>query len=322
MDNDEKQLMSDAIVSCQNLSHGFAKKQVLNNIDFTINAGEPIGLVGPNGAGKTTLFNILCGYLRPSSGNVSLFGHKPGATKLIGKVSALPQDAQLDPSFSIGAQLSFYAKLQGFSTKDANTEAIRVLEAVDLKQEFNHKPATLSHGMGKRVAIAQSFIGKPSLVFLDEPTAGLDPVNTRTIRSIIAEQTADTTFIISSHDLNELRRLCQQVLMLENGTIRSTNMRATNLDASDSSGSIDSTNANQFITLQLETYSAAEVINTLQQLAGVVAINSPQKNEYIIEYSELKEPNLDAKILMLLSEKNWSYRQLSRGKTLEEQLFF
>ncbi len=303
--------MNDPIITCQNLNHRYAKKQVLNNIDFTLHAGEPIGLVGPNGAGKTTLFNILCGYLHPSSGNVSLFGHKPGSTKLIGKVSALPQDAQLDPSFSIGAQLSLYARLQGFSTKAAVHEVHRVLEAVDLKQEFNNKPSTLSHGMGKRVAIAQSFIGKPSLVFLDEPTAGLDPVNTRTIRSIISEQTADTTFIISSHDLNELGRLCQQVLMLEKG-----HMRTTMLDAS------DSTKASQFITLQLETYSVTEVINTLQQLTGVIAINSPQRNEYIIEYSELKEPKLDAKLLMLLAEKNWSYRQFSRGKTLEEQLFF
>ncbi len=303
--------MNEPIITCQNLNHNFGKKQVLDNINFSIDAGEPIGLVGPNGAGKTTLFNILCGYLHPSSGNISLFGHKPGATKLIGKVSALPQDAQLDPSFSIGAQLSFYAKLQGFSSKDANSEALRVLEAVDLKTEFNHKPTTLSHGMGKRVAIAQSFIGKPSLVFLDEPTAGLDPVNTRTIRSIIAEQTTDTTFIISSHDLNELGRLCQQVLMLEKGTIQSTLLDASH-----------STNKSQFITLQLESYPATEVINTLQQLSGVIVIHNPQKNEYIIEYSELKEPNLDANILMRLSEKNWSYRQLSRGKTLEEQLFF
>jgi len=303
--------MNEPIITCQNLNHNFGKKQVLDNINFSIDAGEPIGLVGPNGAGKTTLFNILCGYLHPSSGNISLFGHKPSATKLIGKVSALPQDAQLDPNFSIGAQLSFYAKLQGFSSKDANSEALRVLEAVDLKTEFNHKPATLSHGMGKRVAIAQSFIGKPSLVFLDEPTAGLDPVNTRTIRSIIAEQTTDTTFIISSHDLNELGRLCQQVLMLEKGTIQSTLLDASH-----------STNKSQFITLQLESYPATEVIKTLQQLSGVIAIHNPQKNEYIIEYSELKEPNLDANILMRLSEKNWSYRQLSRGKTLEEQLFF
>lgn len=303
--------MNDAIVSCQNLSHSFAKKQVLNNIDFSIDAGEPIGLVGPNGAGKTTLFNILCGYLRPSSGNVSLFGHKPGSAELIGKVSALPQDAQLDPSFSIGAQLSFYARLQGFGAKDASNEAHRVLEAVDLKKEFNHKPATLSHGMGKRVAIAQSFIGKPSLIFLDEPTAGLDPVNTRTIRAIISEQTTDTTFVISSHDLNELGRLCQQVLMLEKG-----NMRSTKLDSSDPA------KTNQFITLQLESYPASEVISTLQQLQGVIAITSPQKNEYIIEFSVLQEPNLDAKIMMLLSEKNWSYRQISRGKTLEEKLFF
>ncbi len=305
--------MSQAIIQCENLSHYFSKVPALSKINFEINAGEPIGLVGPNGAGKTTLFNILCGYLHPSAGSVTLFGHQPGSTKLSGKISALPQDAQLDPHFSIGEQLVFYARLQGFSKHDAQSEVARVLEAVDLKESFNKKPKTLSHGMSKRTSIAQALIGTPQLIFLDEPTAGLDPVNTRVIRSIITDQSSQTTFIISSHDLTELGRVCQQVLMLEKGEMSSTQLNTSNAGT---------TNSSQFLTLQLETYPTAEVIAEIQKVAGVLQVTNPQKNEYILEYNTETTPDLDVKLLTLLSKKNWLYRQFSRGKTLEEKLFF
>jgi len=311
MDYDEAKFMSQAIINCQNLSHYYSGKAALDNISFDIKAGDPIGLVGPNGAGKTTLFNVLCGYLRPRSGNVTLFGHKPGASELNGKISALPQDAKLDPSFPIGEQLSFYARLQGFSAGTAKSEAIRVLDAVSLKDSFHQKPVVLSHGMGKRVAIAQALIGKPELIFLDEPTAGLDPVNTRNIRSIISEHAPETTFIISSHDLTELGRLCQQVLLLDKGI-----MSTTNLDNS------DATSSSQFFTLQLESYPAEDVIKKLQNLTGVVQVKNPQKNEFIMEYNADVESKMDVKIMTCLAENNWQYRQLSRGKTLEEKLFF
>ncbi len=303
--------MNQVIIECQNLCQFFSGTAALDNVSFNIMAGEPIGLVGPNGAGKTTLFNILCGYLLPSSGKVTLFGYKPGASQLSGRISALPQDARLDPNFTISTQLSFYARLQGFSTKAAKSEAIRVLDAVALKDSWNQKPAILSHGMGKRVAIAQSLIGKPELIILDEPTAGLDPVNTRNIRSIISEHSTETTFIISSHDLTELGRLCQQVLLLDKGI-----MNTTQLDISENNTSI------QFFTVQLESYPANDVIKTLQQLEGVLRITNPQKNEFIVEYDTEIESKMDVKIMVCLAENNWQYRQLSRGKTLEEKLFF
>ncbi len=301
--------MSQTIIKCQKLSHYFSGKAALNDISFDVEAGEPIGLVGPNGAGKTTLFNVLCGFIRPSSGDISLFGYKPGSSELSGKISALPQDAKLDPSFSIGEQLSFYARLQGLSAATAQSEAIKVLEAVDLKEYYHEKPVILSHGMGKRVAIAQSLIGKPELIFLDEPTAGLDPVNTRNIRSIISEHASKTTFIISSHDLTELGRLCRQVLLLNEGV-----MSTSNLDTYDSNAS------SQFFTLQLESYPITEVTNALQNIEGVTGVTNPQKNEFIVEYGAT--PQMDIKIMTCLAENNWQYRQMSRGKTLEEKLFF
>ncbi|MDT8425616.1 MAG: ABC transporter ATP-binding protein [Methyloprofundus sp.] len=299
------------MIHCHNLSHSYAGKAALNKVNFELATGEPIGLVGPNGAGKTTLLSILSGFLRPTSGTVTLFGHQPGASALNGKVSALPQDARLDPSFSIGDQLSFYARLQGLSAQQAQHETIRVLDAVALKDSLKEKPDTLSHGMAKRVAIAQALIGSPELILLDEPTAGLDPVNTRNIRSIIADLSPATTFIISSHDLAELGRLCQQILLLENGNMSSMQLNASEQDS-----------ATRFITLLLESCPATEVVSKLKQLAGVLLVSNPQKNEFIIEYNPAIEAKIDIKILTCLVDNNWRYRQLSQGKSLEETLFF
>jgi len=304
-------MSNSPMIRCHNLSHSYSGKVALNKVNFELATGEPIGLVGPNGAGKTTLLSILCGFIHPTSGSASLFGHKPGASALNGRVSALPQDARLDPSFTIGDQLNFYARLQGLSAQQAEHETIRVLDAVALKDSIKEKPDTLSHGMAKRVAIAQALIGSPELILLDEPTAGLDPVNTRNIRSIISELSPATTFIISSHDLAELGRLCQQILLLENG-----NMSSMQLNASEQGS------PTRFITLQMESCPATEVMTQLKQLAGVLLVSNPQKNEFIIEYNPATEPKIDIKILTCLMDNNWHYRQFSQGKTLEEKLFF
>jgi ABC-2 type transport system ATP-binding protein len=299
------------IIECRHLNHLYSGKVALHAINFELDAGEPIGLVGPNGAGKTTLLNILSGFLRPTSGGVRLFSHPPGAARLIGKVSALPQDARLDPSFTIAEQLVFYARLQGLTKQQATLEADRVLEAISLKDSAHEKPGALSHGMTKRVAIAQALIGKPALILLDEPTAGLDPVNVRVVRAIIAEQASATTFIISSHDLTELDRLCQRILLLENGSLQVETITINEQQA-----------ATRFITLQMEPCPALETIAKLQALEGVLQVTNPQKNEFIVEYNSDLQPRMDLQLMQCISTNHWHYRQLSHGKTLEERLFF
>ena len=303
--------MKSPIIQCRQLNHLYSGKVALRDLNFELDAGEPIGLVGPNGAGKTTLLNILSGFLRPTSGIVRLFDHPPGAVQLMGKVSALPQDARLDPSFTIAEQLVFYARLQGLTKQQATLEASRVLEDVSLRDSAHEKPGTLSHGMAKRVAIAQALIGKPALILLDEPTAGLDPVNVRVVRAIIAEQSSVTTFIISSHDLAELDRLCQRILLLENGSLQAETMTINEQQAS-----------TRFITLQMEPCPALEVITKLQTLEGVLQVTNPQKNEFIVEYDPDLQPHMDLQLMQCINMNHWQYRQLSHGKTLEEKLFF
>ena len=208
------------LIKVSGLNKFFGDKHALNNVDFEIVKGPPVALVGPNGAGKTTLFSVLCGYLQPSSGQVGIFDAKPGTKATFGRLAALPQDAQLDPSFTIAHQLSFYGQLQGLSKRKSKMEVERTLELVGLSDVLKEKPEALSHGMRKRVTIAQALIGSPDIVMLDEATAGLDPLHAREIRQLVASLSDEITFILSSHDLNELERLWQQVLYLDKGQLQ------------------------------------------------------------------------------------------------------
>ena len=300
--------MSSTIIQCQQLSKQFTGKLALDNISFEIQAGQPVALVGPNGAGKTTLLSILSGYLRPNSGTVRLFGHKPGSSALFGRLSALPQDAQLDGNFSIIKQLSLYARLQGMTRQQASNEAWRVLELMHLQEAGNEQPAALSHGMAKRAAIAQALIGQAELVLLDEPTAGLDPANARNIRQIVSELSVDTTFIISSHNLAELERLCSTVLHLDKGQLQ--------IQTESSGDQRDS-----YLTIHMMDPTSGELLSTLQQMPGVLKVKQQHNNEFIICYDARYSLDLDQKLLACLANKGWNYRQLIKGKTLEEKLF-
>lgn len=296
------------MIECQNLSMQFGSKFALKNINFELQQGAPIALVGPNGAGKTTLFSIMCGYLKPSQGQIKIFGHNPGDSALFGRIAALPQDAQLDPRFSIKKQLSHYAQLQGYSKSQAIIETERVLELVELSDVINAKPGALSHGMRKRVAIGQALLGKPELIMLDEPTAGLDPRNARNIRHMVAKLSSEATFIISSHNLNELERLSQTVLCLELGEISEHS-------------AISSKAESGYLTIQMEVPTNVDPSLVLAQIPGVIEVTHPQKYEYVIQYDSQQGIEFDQKLLSCLAENGWNYYQLIKGKTLEEQLF-
>ncbi|WP_412972190.1 ABC transporter ATP-binding protein [Glaciecola sp. MF2-115] len=295
------------LISATGLTKSYGAKLALDNVSFEINKGAPVALVGPNGAGKTTLFSLLCGYIFPSSGELSILGGPAGRQHLFGQLAALPQDAQLDPRFSIIHQLSFYGQLQGFSRAQAKKESERVLELVGLSEVANQRPKDLSHGMRKRVTIGQALFGNPQVVMLDEATAGLDPIHAREVRELVSSLSSETTFILSSHDLSELERLCGQVLHLNHGVLSQHNARAQSSDDK------------HFVTLQLaQQYPSLEQV--FSALPGVTRVYMSQAKEYVIEYKKSAEA-FDIQLLQCCHANNLEYRQLINGHTLENQIF-
>ncbi|ALU41625.1 ABC transporter ATP-binding protein [Pseudoalteromonas rubra] len=295
------------VIEVNDVTKRFSSKCALDKVSFTLDHGHTVALVGPNGAGKTTLFSILCGFLQADAGSVKVFGHTPGDNVLFGVLSALPQDAQLDPRFSVGKQLTFYGQLQGLSRRDATRETERVLELVDLSNQLNAKASELSHGMRKRICIAQALIGEPKIVLLDEATAGLDPINAKAIRSLIASLSKDITFMLSSHDLSELERLCDTVLYLEQGKLTSHQRYTQNKSST------------AFLTLQLQQVTD-QMQEQIAHLNGVKHVRQSQPDEFVIEY-DTSHTALDIALLELCHNQGWTYKQLINGNTLENELF-
>lgn len=296
------------LLECQNLSKRFGQFEALKPTDLSLEKGSPIALIGPNGAGKTTFFSLLCNYIQASSGHIRLLGEAIDSPNILGRIGSLPQDAQLDRELSILQQLSFLARLQGFSKAAAKLEAERVLNLVDLGESLNKKPQQLSHGMNKRVLFAQALIGNPELVLLDEPTAGVDPNNARLIRNIIEQQSSEQTFIISSHNIAELEKLCQRVLYIEQGVLQEHLSQEQN------------TGSTAVIDIELQQDQAAKLQGELTNLEAFREASSRNPRHLCIRY-DANETHFDIKLLQLLTQHNIEYQQLKKGLSLEEQLF-
>ena len=295
------------IIHAQKLTKTFGKTTALDSASFIINEGDSVAIVGPNGAGKSTLMSIMCGFLRPTSGHLNIGGVAHDSPQALGLIGALPQDAQFDPSESVGEQLTFLAKLQGFNSAEAQRESKRVLKLVKLETQYRARPGTLSHGMAKRVSIAQALIGRPPIIILDEPTAGLDPETARHLRQLLSELAQNTTLLVSSHNLEELENLCHRTLFLDQGVL-------TEVSHNDS-------NILQFLTIGLEHPIPDNLSALILSLEGVEVIEAKGRNTLIIGYRAQDNSALDVELIELLKHNDWTYRSIRRGKKLEDQLF-
>lgn len=297
-----------SLIKCENLSKSYGSKLALDAVTLELKPGAPIALVGPNGAGKTTLFSLLCGYLLPSHGKVTIMGEKPGSRKLLGRVSSLPQDASLDPNLNLITQFILFGSLQGLTKSQAKAEGLRVLSLVGLSDVVEQKPTALSHGMSKRASIAQALIGSPQLVLLDEPTAGLDPVNAKVIRELVKSLSSNITFVISSHNLDELEKLCDQVIYLDQGKLgQSVSMQENLLD--------------EYLTISMQECDNQALISRVEALTGINSVTLKQENEFLIHYAASEIKDIEVQLFTLFTRHGWRYKAILKGRTLEDKLF-
>ncbi len=205
-------------IDIRDVSKHFGHKVAVNRVSFSVEEGHCYGLIGPNGAGKTTTFSMMCGFLHPTQGAIRILGADPsvpGALK--GKVGVLPQDAILPPTWKVGELLSHWARLSNLRSPDDS--ARQALERVGLPETWNVAAGAMSHGMAKRVAMAQAIMGAPPVILLDEPTAGLDPKIAASVRALIRELKGKHTVVVSSHNLQELEELCDATALLDKGNL-------------------------------------------------------------------------------------------------------
>lgn len=201
------------------LTRRFGSLTAVDRVDYKVPKGCISGLIGPNGAGKTTLFSMLAGYLKPTEGGGEVLGLPLGHPELRGRFSVLPQDARCPPQRRMIDLLTFWGELGGLGPNEARSAGHAVLHQVGLGDRADERAGNLSHGMAKRLGLAQAFLGQPELILLDEPTAGLDPRSAFEIRSVIASLRGRSTLVVSSHNLGELQDMCDHATILTQGRI-------------------------------------------------------------------------------------------------------
>lgn len=198
----------------------YGKRQALDGLNLTVASGSIFGLVGSNGAGKTTAMAVAMGLLRTDAGTIDLLGE--GAfhpARHRGRVALLPQDSRLPLHACVEELLYFYGRLQGLARAAARNAVAEVLTWTHLQERRRSPIRTLSHGMMRRLTIAQAFLGCPELVLLDEPLSGLDPREVVRIREWIRERRGRQTILLSSHNLHELEAVCDEVAFIEAGRL-------------------------------------------------------------------------------------------------------
>ena len=211
---------TEAAVRLKRVVKRFGPKVAVDDVTFEIGTGLVYGLIGPNGAGKTTSFSMMAGFLKPTEGYVEVLGFSPNQSEnLKGRLGVLPQDALLPSNDKVGEFLVHMARLQGVPAEKAQTLAREVLEEVDGREWWEMRCGALSHGMAKRVQLAQALLGEPEVVLLDEPTAGLDPRIAYEVRNIVKARKGRCTIIISSHNLHELEEICDAAAILDHGKL-------------------------------------------------------------------------------------------------------
>tara|TARA_B100000586_G_scaffold252495_1_gene212504 strand:+ start:79 stop:801 length:723 start_codon:yes stop_codon:yes gene_type:complete len=210
-------------IQIKNLNKTYNNVLAVQNISFKINKGSIIGLLGPNGCGKTTTIGMMLGLIKPSSGSVFINGlnieNESNRTKILEKVNFISPYVELPKKLTVEENLLIYGKLYGVS--NLKEKIINLMDDLNLINFRNRKTGELSSGQKNRVSLAKSLINEPEILLLDEPTASLDPDVGDYIRSYIESFASkkNTTILLASHNMNEVERLCNEVLMMKNGKI-------------------------------------------------------------------------------------------------------
>ena len=204
-------------VEVSHIAKSFADKVVVNDLSFSVAQGEIFGLIGPNGAGKTTTIRMMMDIIKPDSGDVTILGEKLNeATK--NRLGYLPEERGLYRKLKVLDSIVYLASLKGMNRHSAEEKADELLNRTGMLPHKAKKIEELSRGMGQIIQFIVSVIHDPELVVLDEPFAGLDPVNTELLKGMLADlRNQGKAIILSTHQMNQVEELCDRVLMINNG---------------------------------------------------------------------------------------------------------
>jgi ABC-2 type transport system ATP-binding protein len=215
--------MPDNQIIVQNLTKDYPKVKAVDNISFTVAAGEIFGLLGPNGAGKTTTIRLLMTLIKPTQGKINILGFdaKKHSEKIRQLSGYVPQDVSIDSDLTGYENILMYSKLYNIPSRGRKEAINEILDYLDMKERAKDMSGTYSGGMMRRLEIAQALVNRPQLLFLDEPSIGLDPGAKRVIWDLIQKlrEQFGTIVFINTHDMNEADILCDRIGIMEKGKL-------------------------------------------------------------------------------------------------------
>ncbi len=209
--------MYNNAVTVSKVSKTYNFTRVVDDVSFEVKSGEIFGLIGPNGAGKTTTIRMIMDIIKPDSGEITVLGEKiSNETK--NKIGYLPEERGMYRKLKVIDSIVYLASLKGLGTREARSRAEELLGRVEMLDHANKKIEELSRGMGQLIQFLVTIVHDPGLVILDEPSAGLDPVNTELLKNLIMEMRGQgKAIIMSTHRMNEVEEMCDRVFMINKG---------------------------------------------------------------------------------------------------------
>ena len=201
------------------LRKSFGEQQVLDGVGFDVPKGAILGLLGPNGAGKSTLIRSIMGIVEPDGGTIELDG-TPWSREAVRRIGYLPEERGLYRDMKVGEQAVYFARLKGMDRPEAVTALKAWFERLEVDGWWDKKVSDISKGMAQKIQFICTVVHQPSLLILDEPLSGFDPINARRIVDVVRSLAeSGTTILLSTHDMPSVERLCDRVVLLDQGNI-------------------------------------------------------------------------------------------------------
>ncbi|OUS24950.1 multidrug ABC transporter ATP-binding protein [Gammaproteobacteria bacterium 45_16_T64] len=294
------------MITVDNLTKRFGPFTAVGGLSFTVKPGEVLGFLGPNGAGKSTTMKMITGFLAPTSGQVTVFGHNVQEDSLAAStvMGYLPEGAPSYGDMSPLKFLRFVGEVRGFKGRELSQRVDSVVQALQLSTVLNQPIDTLSKGFKRRVGLAQAIIHDPKVLVLDEPTDGLDPNQKHEVRKLIQNLSKDKIVIVSTHILEEVTAVCTRAMIIAGGKLLVDDTPDALAARSRLHGAI-----------RLQLSHADDAYQQLSGLAGVDEIERGDQADSLTVYPK-KGVSLFLPINQLLQQNSWEVHEfhVERGR--------